>query len=85
VTSGVSLSAVRTGPDNREVVRARGSIARPVRVGEDQAVAGQGAAALFCAGRASGAPLTLETTASPAGLTAGARPEARPKTRAANL
>lgn len=31
-----------------------------------------------------GAPLTLDTSASPAGLTAGARPEARPQ-RAANL
>ena len=38
-----------------------------------------------CAGRAFGAPLTLETSASPAGLTARARPEARPETRAANL
>jgi hypothetical protein len=38
-----------------------------------------------CAGRAFGAPLTLETSASPAGLTARARPEARPKKRAANL
>ncbi len=36
-----------------------------------------------CAGRACGAPLTLETSASPAGLTARARPEARPETRAA--
>ncbi len=32
------------------------------------------------AGRACGAPLTLETSASPAGLTARARPEARPET-----
>ena len=31
-----------------------------------------------CAGRACGAPLTLETSASPAGLTARARPKARP-------
>ena len=38
-----------------------------------------------CAGRACGAPLTLETSASPAGLTARARPEARPEARAANL
>jgi hypothetical protein len=38
-----------------------------------------------CAGRACGAPLTLETSADPAGLTARARPEARPETRAANL
>ena len=38
-----------------------------------------------CAGRACGAPLTLETSASPAGLTARARPEARPDRRAANL
>ena len=38
-----------------------------------------------CAGRACGAPLTLETFASPAGLTARARPEARPEVRAANL
>ena len=38
-----------------------------------------------CAGRACGAPLTLETSASPAGLTARARPKARPETRAANL
>ncbi len=38
-----------------------------------------------CAGRACGAPLTLETSASPAGLTARARPEARPEERAANL
>jgi len=38
-----------------------------------------------CAGRACGAPLTLETSASPAGLTARARPEARPSKRAANL
>ena len=38
-----------------------------------------------CAGRACGAPLTLETSASPAGLTARARPEARPEVRAANL
>jgi hypothetical protein len=37
------------------------------------------------AGRACGAPLTPETSASPAGLTARARPEARPETRAANL
>jgi hypothetical protein len=37
------------------------------------------------AGRACGAPLTLETSASPAGLTARARPEARPRARAANL
>ncbi len=37
------------------------------------------------AGRACGALLTLETAASPAGLTARARPEARPGTRAANL
>ncbi len=37
------------------------------------------------AGRAYGAPLTLETSASPAGLTARARPEARPDRRAANL
>jgi hypothetical protein len=35
------------------------------------------------AGRACGAPLTLETSASPAGLTARARPKARPGTRAA--
>jgi hypothetical protein len=34
-------------------------------------------------GRACGAPLTLETSASPAGLTAWARPKARPRTRAA--
>src|SRR5208282_318563 len=34
---------------------------------------------LCCAGRACGAPLTLETSASPAGLTARARPEARPE------
>jgi hypothetical protein len=32
-----------------------------------------------CAGRACGAPLTLETSASPAGLTARARPKARPE------
>jgi hypothetical protein len=38
-----------------------------------------------CAGRACGAPLTPETSASPAGLTARARPEARPVWRAANL
>jgi hypothetical protein len=38
-----------------------------------------------CAGRACGAPLTLETSASPAGLTARARPKARPYWRAANL
>src|SRR5437867_989494 len=38
-----------------------------------------------CAGRACGAPLTLETSASPAGLTARARPEARPEERATNL
>jgi hypothetical protein len=38
-----------------------------------------------CAGRACGAPLTPETSASPAGLTARARPQARPETRAANL
>jgi hypothetical protein len=38
-----------------------------------------------CAGRACGAPLTPETSASPAGLTARARSEARPETRAANL
>jgi hypothetical protein len=38
-----------------------------------------------CAGRAYGAPLTLETSASPAGLTARARPEARPEACAANL
>jgi len=38
-----------------------------------------------CAGRAFGAPLTLETAASPAGLTARARPKARPEMRAANL
>ena len=31
-----------------------------------------------CAGRAFGAPLTLETSAAPAGLTARARPKARP-------
>ena len=37
------------------------------------------------AGRAFGAPLTLETSASPAGLTARARPKARPVGRAANL
>ena len=37
------------------------------------------------AGRACGAPLTPETSASPAGLTARARPQARPGTRAANL
>ena len=36
-----------------------------------------------CAGRAFGTLLTLETSASPAGLTARARPEARPETRAA--
>src|SRR5690349_4304516 len=33
------------------------------------------------AGRACGAPLTPETSASPAGLTARARPKARPETR----
>jgi hypothetical protein len=38
-----------------------------------------------CAGRAYGAPLTLETSADPAGLTARARPKARPETRAADL
>src|SRR2546421_5356353 len=38
-----------------------------------------------CAGRACGAPLTPETSASPAGLTARARPKARPAMRAANL
>jgi hypothetical protein len=38
-----------------------------------------------CAGRACGAPLTLETSTDPAGLTARARPEARPDRRAANL
>jgi hypothetical protein len=38
-----------------------------------------------CAGRTCGAPLTPETSASPAGLTARARPEARPFWRAANL
>jgi hypothetical protein len=32
-------------------------------------------------GRACGAPLTLETSASPAGLTARARPKARPEAR----
>ena len=37
------------------------------------------------AGRACGAPLTLATSASPAGLTARARPKARPGTRAASL
>jgi hypothetical protein len=37
------------------------------------------------AGRACGAPLTLETSADPAGLTARARPKARPDMRAANL
>ena len=36
-------------------------------------------------GRACGAPLTPETSASPAGLTARARPEARPEACAANL
>jgi uncharacterized protein with GYD domain len=36
-------------------------------------------------GRACGAPLTPETSADPAGLTARARPEARPERRAANL
>ena len=36
-----------------------------------------------CAGRAYGAPLTLETSASPAGLTARARPKARPEAHAA--
>jgi hypothetical protein len=35
--------------------------------------------------RAFGPPLTLETSASPAGLTARARPKARPVGRAANL
>ena len=44
-----------------------------------------GASRLAGAGRACGAPLTLETPASPAGLTARARPEARPDKRAANL
>ena len=44
-----------------------------------------GALASRCAGRACGAPLTPETSASPAGLTARARPEARPEGRAANL
>jgi hypothetical protein len=38
-----------------------------------------------CAGRACGAPLTLETSADPAGLTARAKPKARPDMRAANL
>ena len=37
------------------------------------------------AGRAFGAPLTPETSTGPAGLTARARPEARPYWRAANL
>lgn len=37
-----------------------------------------------CAGRACGAPLTPETSTGPAGLTAGARPKARPDRRAAN-
>jgi hypothetical protein len=36
-------------------------------------------------GRAFGAPLTLETSADPAGQTPRARPEARPEARAANL
>ena len=35
-------------------------------------------------GHAYGAPLTLETSADPAGLTARARPKARPDPRAAN-
>jgi hypothetical protein len=38
-----------------------------------------------CAGRACGAPLTLETSASPAGLTARARPKGRPGMHTANL
>jgi hypothetical protein len=38
-----------------------------------------------CAGHAFGVPLTPETSANPAGLTARARPKARPEAHAANL
>ena len=60
----------------------RGGTPRIVRVGPSNL---NGASHPANAGRTFGAPLTPETSADPAGLTARARPEARPEARAANL
>ena len=71
---------VRRSPSERSAHR--GGTPRIVRVGSSSLNGGWHPAN---AGRAFGAPWTPETSADPAGLTARARPQARPDRRAANL
>ena len=73
-----ALRHVHPSPGERSQVHGRNAAHCPGRLLQPQRCF-----ASRCAGRACGAPLTLETSADPAGLTARARPEARPGTRAA--